>query len=475
MNIIDSKQNNSQSGISHHSSLANINNSELKNKENEESKNQKILVEKEYSLNKKRQNNTNKDSALPLTINNSFKKSTDFLNLYFDEEEKNKKKQTIDMNTSYLTKLIMKPSGSNTKKNQEVNKNKEENNIPISCVNLFIAELDETKNNRDIRLNKNDSVKKENFNRNVIGNIEKYGISVEKNELLEDLSDIRSSNKKEETNLFSKKENENIQNIPKRNLEIFSEDFQNEILMNKKSEEKIEGKSRLLLSNEEINNISISIDYKNENKHSEKRREIASLASSHISEFIPNQPITKHDLFKISNLNSAANTNKTPVISNINRNESIISNLSGILKEMVKSDKEKTLKNQISETDFSLNAKYDKNNQDTTNSDKIQSKIEKIFMRNPNEKMDESEEEEIIDLNYNSYDSEFFKYDFQDKSYYDKPKNNRPYSKSKDDRHSHSKSIYDRSRERDREKEKEKEINFPYSKLIEKSSKKYGK
>lgn len=473
INIIDSKLNNSQSNNNQPSSGNNNNNFDLKNKENEG--NQK-LQDKDNLLNKKRQSNnsTNKDASLPSSNSQIFKKSTDFLNLYFDEEEKNKKKQTMDINTSYLTKLIMKPTGSNTSNFEETKVNREVNNISTSSVNLFIANMEEDKNIRETKENKNDNVKKENYIKNKAknGNIEKFKIGVVKNDSWQELNLVT----KEVSQIVAEKEDENIQPIPKRTLELFSEDYKNEIKMKRISTgEKVqEENSNILLSNEE--KLSKAKDNKKDFKQSGKRLEIGLIGSSYISEITLNQPNNQPDLIKITNSYTTTNINNTPVNTNLNRKESIISNLSGILKEMVKSDKEKTLKNQTCEPDNNINPNSNKNNQDKSLNDKVLSKAEIIIPDNSKEKMDASEEE-MIYLKVPSYDYEFFKYDFQEKSYYDKPKNYRTHYKSnRDERsfHSYSKSIYDRSRDRDRDKDRDKDRSYPYSKLNDKFSKKSG-
>lgn len=460
VNMIDFKQNNSQ--LNNNMSANKIITNENKIAEYEELKTQKMIDKENPLNNKNRHNLNNKDSTNP-SNNNSFKKSTDFLNFYFDEEDKNKKKQTLDMNVSYLTKLIMKPSGSN--KIEENKKVKDSNNMPSSSVNLFVSDLEEKKIKKELKENKIPNINNENSVKDTTGLIKKSEIEKKNSDNI--INDIEQSPSKKYLK-FNKIDKHN--NDPANRMALESEDNPIEVKVIKEYDKNDE-KSKTSGNDEKINNIK-------ENKvtsilkNSKKKSEIE-LNYPLFPDLVKNQT-DQGDLIKNLNSNLAANINNTS-LNNNNKNESIISNLSGILKEMVKSDKEKTVRYQIDDSKYNINSNVnEKIIRDRVIDEKNKSQIGSL--PDLNEKLDDSGDE-IIDLNSMPYDNQFFKYDFQDKSYFEKQKNYRDHSKSnKDERsfHSRSKSIYDRSRDKDKDKERERDKNQSYSRFTEKTSKRYG-
>jgi len=508
-------------------SNSNNNQENKKNSIDEINKNHNIK-EKENTANKTRQNNLNlKDSVNGIGVNNLFKKTTtDFLNFDFDLDEKNKKKPTFDMNISYLTKLIMKPSTSNTNKVEENNPNSSsnpndskallndlslnQNENSCSSINAFINDLDANKklNLKSVK----DNVIKDNSNKNLIGSLKKLDITANKN----DLVNIQPGNKKglipkikqnSSSNLIKDNESckfadenktSNQQQLSyNTNLNRISKVNEDDLNPNKSNDTLIFNKQPSEVQNEEFNNIICNEEKLNKSttgkkeakyKESTKKVETSSTITNNCSSQIsPNkQQLSNIELNKLSGSNS--NLNNPISNNNLVKNESIISNLSGILKEMVKSDKEKIMKTNLNEIDEKSASTINKNTQihndfsiridDKKNLDGNNSNFEnqKMIIDSGILKINNEEsEEEIIELNNNSHYSEFFKYDFQEKSYYEKPKNHRMQSKpNKDDKYSNTKSMYDRSRDREREKERERDKNNSYQKNNERSSKKYS-
>jgi len=237
----------------------------------------------------------------------------------------------------------MKPSATNLYKNEETKVIKNTNIIPTSNINLFISDLDENKFSKEIKENKNLNNAKENPSKNVTGVVKRSEVEVNKNESNKQPNGVKSPPKKE-LNLFDEISSKRILEIPR-------EDIQLEIKINKKSnksEEKIDEKQNSLINR---NEATINLNLKKEKqKGPVKSLDIGLVNSSLIPDQSVNQNTMKGDLSKIFNSNTSINN--TGINTIINKNESVISNLSGILKEMVKSDKEKTLKNQNDENDY---------------------------------------------------------------------------------------------------------------------------
>lgn len=427
---------------------------------------------------------------------NSMKRSTnDILMLNLEEEEKNKKKTQVDMNTSYLFRLL------NLSNKTEENKINKANNPITSIINQ--KQENAKNNNNGNTMNqfsselKNLSIANENkdCSTNKIGKLRNKKLEG-KETAKKDLSNSRANSFKLNNNLIEPKVDievsMNTSKNPNNDLEEPMKADSNDLNHKEKSQNRPSNLSndnislvKNYMETDDPNNLNI-----NENKINDAKKVQA-----------PSLNLDKKYSANLKNQNTSTN-------SNINKT---IVNLEGILQGLVKFDKEKSLSQKnlnfqvndenkshtkeanisqlsdINETsdniqESSINIKYlssslsnniDMKPQDST-SKLIQEESainNKSQMEQDKEQLDESSEE-IIDMEYSGFDSDFFKHDFQDKSYYEKPKYNKNYSKGKEDKQ-HTKSIFDRSKDRDKDKERDREKNFS-SKFHEKSSKKYG-
>ncbi len=497
---------------------------------------QKNSKDTENNLNKSRQyNNTNlnKDYASGANINNSNitskKSSNDLLSFNFDED-KTKKKPAFDMNTSYLTKLINKHPSSNINKTEDnINKSIINTNTNPNCQDNINANNNNNLSLEDLiigsRSNKTTKDNKTNIKRVDFGiqnKIEQTN-QTDKGQIKDSLnkttknSSFNSINNNESAKMEIDKNSNNIKirflefNQEQSNREKF---IQIKIPNNKSNSEALELNEDSIInserkSNKNINEPSLEIEItkKDKSNDSAKRLEIDNISSNLNSQAnLLQQQTSLADTNNFNRLNTSTNVNY-PGLINQCRNESIFSNLTGLLKEMVKSDREKTIKTQtyeiedlsslsINKPSVSSHLTDNKKDNEGSNSNNISNKtlIQSSIIGDQNneietmqndiiDKITEESDEEITELNIPVYETDFFKYDFQEKSFYEKLKNYKNDSKrTKDERYfsySNSKSIHEKirykDREKDRDKEREKERNHNAFMFNEKISKKYSK
>lgn len=393
------------------------NNNKLNNldlKKTEESFVNKNLSKDKECLNQtfqknKDSGNKNKNNIIQGSLIN-LKKNSDFLNFNFEDEEKNNKKSQFDMNESYLTKLLYKTTI--TKTDNELKSN-----------------LLDVNDNLNTSLTRTEDFKNLNNNENNLLNRKDENQNTQKKSKQNSFNFSNTSQSKDSEQLT-----DNIYNI-----DNISENFYNNI------------------ENSKINSNKITENSKNKN----------------IAININREQVKKHQ----TNLNK--NTTKT--INKTGGNNETISNLHGILLDLVKSDKEKSKNTDIEEkknnsfgniieqtTNIIENNILVKNSDNKTLncSDNIQMENDEFSKEiNENDNLEDSIEEIIL-----NYDSDFFNYDFQEKSFYEKPKNQKNNTKSKDD-----KLYFKNQGDRNKDREKERDKTCFNSKFSERNNKKYSK